>query len=170
MLVLAAAGCTPGSVRSGGYAGMDKGEAQREVVDYARQEMIARTGPLTRHRLQLQRLYRGKTSKGDDAWATTARSTKGRRLHPSHDTSLLTVVIGVVAAIAALVWLAGGTSAHRAFTLVFYAGGACLLLFALLTSGAEGRGPSDRAINPTGALVLAAVGTLALGVVFEALL
>ena len=47
---------------------MDKGEAQREVVDYARQEMIARTGPLTRHRLQLQRLYGGKTSKGDDAW------------------------------------------------------------------------------------------------------
>jgi|GraSoiStandDraft_9_1057307.scaffolds.fasta_scaffold489551_1 VIT1/CCC1 family predicted Fe2+/Mn2+ transporter len=84
--------------------------------------------------------------------------------------TLLTVVIGVVAAIAALVWLVGGTSAHRAFTLVFYAGGACLLLFALLTSGAEGRGPSDRAINPTGALVLAAVGTLALGVVFEALL
>jgi hypothetical protein len=68
VLVLAAAGCTPGSVRSGGYAGMDKGEAQREVVDYARQEMIARTGPLTRHRLQMQRLYRGKTSKGDDAW------------------------------------------------------------------------------------------------------
>ena len=62
--------------------------------------------------------------------------------------TLLTVVIGVVAAIAALVWLVGGTSAHRAFTLVFYAGGACLLLFALLTSGAEGRGPSDRAINP----------------------
>jgi hypothetical protein len=83
--------------------------------------------------------------------------------------TLLAVVIGVVAAIAALVWQVGGTSAHRAFTLVFYAGGACLLLFALLTSGAEG-GPSDRAINPTGALVLTAVLTLALGVVFEALL
>src|SRR4051794_6465994 len=68
VLVLAAVGCTPGSVRSGGYAGMDMGEAQREVVDYARQEMIAPAGPLTRHRLQLQRLYRGKTSKGDDAW------------------------------------------------------------------------------------------------------
>jgi hypothetical protein len=38
-----------------------------------------------------------------------------------------------------------------------------------LTSGVEGR-PSDRAINPTGALVLAALVTLALGVVFEALL
>ena len=74
MLVLAAAGCTPGSVRSGGYAGMDKGEAQREVVDYARQEMIARSGPLTRHRLQLQRLYRGKTSKGDDAWVGRSRT------------------------------------------------------------------------------------------------
>ena len=68
MLVLVAAGCAPGSVRSGGYAGMDRGEAQREVVDYARQEMIARSGPLTRHHLQLQRLYRGETSKGDDAW------------------------------------------------------------------------------------------------------
>ncbi len=40
----------------------------REVVDYARQEMVARSGPLTSHKLQLQRVYRGKTSKGDDAW------------------------------------------------------------------------------------------------------
>jgi cytochrome b len=84
--------------------------------------------------------------------------------------TLLAILIGLVAAVAILVWQAGGMSAHRAFTLVFYAGGACMLLFALLTSGAEGRGPSDRAINPTGALVLAAVLTLALGVVFEAVL
>ena len=84
--------------------------------------------------------------------------------------TLLAIVVGVVAAIAVLVWQAGGVSPHRAFRVVFYAGGACLLLFALMTSGAEGGGPSDRVINPTGALVVAAVLTLALGVVFEGVL
>ena len=82
--------------------------------------------------------------------------------------TLLAIVVGVVAAIAVLVWQAGGVSPHRAFTVVFYAGG--LLLFALMTSRAEGGGPSDRVINPTGALVVAAVLTLALGVVFEGVL
>jgi hypothetical protein len=69
-----------------------------------------------------------------------------------------------------IVWKAAGATEHRAFTLVFYAGGAGLLLFAMITHGAEARGPSDRAINITGALMLAGLLTLGLGVVFETVL
>jgi hypothetical protein len=47
---------------------MDRGEALHEVADYARQEKVARAGPLTRHDVRFKGFYRGKTSKGDDAW------------------------------------------------------------------------------------------------------
>jgi hypothetical protein len=40
----------------------------------------------------------------------------------------------------------------------------------MITHGAEARGPSDRAINITGALMLAGLLTLGLGVVFETVL
>jgi hypothetical protein len=69
---LLAAGCTPGSVRTGDYAGMDRGEALSEVFSYARQEMIARSGPLTH------------TSLGSGA-STTGRRRKDRM--PGSDVS-----------------------------------------------------------------------------------
>lgn len=68
MIVLLASACAPGSVRAGGYAGMSRGEALNEVVSYARDEMVARAGPLTHHDLQLMRVYKGKTSAGAKAW------------------------------------------------------------------------------------------------------
>src|SRR5918912_1770576 len=95
----------------------------------------------------------------------------------------LVVLLGVVVALAfgaayLYLWL-GDVSSHRAFSLVFYLGGGLLLLFALLTRGAEsraynlGRGvglmrrfsvrPEERGLNPTGALAIAAVVLLVLG-------
>ena len=99
--------------------------------------------------------------------------------------TVLVVVAGVAFAAAFLYQNLGGVSAHRAFALVFYLGGAGLLLFALVTRGAEGRAYNlapvgllrrervrerDRALNPTGALILAAVVLLVLGGVFDTFL
>jgi hypothetical protein len=39
-----------------------------EVFSYARQEMIARSGPLTHHKLRFRRFYHGQASEGEDAW------------------------------------------------------------------------------------------------------
>lgn len=99
---------------------------------------------------------------------------------------LLVVVVAVALGVAYLYLRLGDVSSHRAFSLVFYVGGAVLLLFALLTRGAEGRAynlgsgvglmrvfsvqPQERALNPTGALVVAAVVLLVLGGVFDTVL
>jgi hypothetical protein len=99
---------------------------------------------------------------------------------------LLVVVLALAFGIAYLYRWLGDVSSHRAFSLVFYVGGGVLLLFALLTRGAEsraydlGRGvglmrrfsvrPEERALNPTGAFVVAALVLLVLGGVFDTVL
>jgi hypothetical protein len=99
---------------------------------------------------------------------------------------LLAVVLALAFGVAYLYMRLGDASSHRAFSLVFYVGGGILLLFALLTRGAEGRAydlgpnvgltrvfsirPEERALNPTGAFVLAAVVLLVLGGVFDTVL
>lgn len=77
--------------------------------------------------------------------------------------------------------------AHRAFGLGFYGLGALLVLFGLLSHGAEGRayGPAPdaflvrvmgvpdeerRALNPTGAFAFAGLVLVGIGVVFDAAL
>ena len=96
---------------------------------------------------------------------------------------VLGVVLAVAFAVALLYQHLGGVSAHRAFTIVFYLGGAGMLVFALVPRGARGRGygtmPLLRrfggpepapALNPTGLLAVAAVVLLALGAVFDTFL
>ena len=75
--------------------------------------------------------------------------------------------------------------ADRAYAVVFYVGGGVLLIFALVTRGAEGwaydlsdfglrrrhRVPErERALNPTGTLALAGVLLVVLGGVFDTVL
>ena len=96
----------------------------------------------------------------------------------------LVVIVGL-ALLAAFLYDRSGASTHRAYTVVFYVGGGVLLLFALLTRGAEGRvaflggvglervgrvREEQRALNPTGVLVLAAILLLVLGGVFDTVL
>ena len=96
----------------------------------------------------------------------------------------LVVIVGL-ALLAAFLYDRSGASMHGAYTVVFYVGGGVLLLFALLTRGAEGRvaflggvglervgrvREEQRALNPTGVLVLAAVLLLVLGGVFDTIL
>jgi hypothetical protein len=98
---------------------------------------------------------------------------------------VLAVILGLAFLAAFLYERLGDVSAHRAYSLVFYIGGGVLLLFALLTRGAEGRvaflagvglerlgrvREEPRALNPTGVLVLAAVLLLVLGGVFDTIL
>jgi hypothetical protein len=99
---------------------------------------------------------------------------------------LLAVVVGLALGAAYLYLWLGDVSSHRAFSLVFYLGGGLLLLFALLTRGAEGRAynlgpgvglmrvfsvrPEERTLNPTGAFVIAAIVLLVLGGVFDTIL
>ena len=98
---------------------------------------------------------------------------------------VLAVILGLAFAAAFLYERLGDASPHRAYSLVFYIGGGVLLLFALLTRGAEGRvaflagvglerrgrvREEPRALNPTGVLVLAAVLLLVLGGVFDTIL
>jgi hypothetical protein len=52
---------------------------------------------------------------------------------------VLAVILGLAFLAAYLYQHVGRLSAHRAYTLVFYLGGAGLLLFALVTRGAERR-------------------------------
>jgi hypothetical protein len=97
----------------------------------------------------------------------------------------LIVIVGLAFGAAFVYEQAGDVTAHRAFTVVFYVGGGVLLLFALLTRGAEGRvaflggvglerlgrvPEEQRALNPTGVLVLAALVLLVLGGVFDTIL
>jgi hypothetical protein len=99
--------------------------------------------------------------------------------------AVLVVILGLAFLAAYLYEHVGGASAHRAYALVFYLGGAGLLLFALVTRGAEGRAYNlapvgllrrervrerERALNPTGVLVAAAVLLLVLGGVFDTIL
>jgi hypothetical protein len=98
---------------------------------------------------------------------------------------VLVVILGLAFLAAFLYQHTGHVDAHRAYSIVFYVGGGVLLLFALLTRGAEGRAYSlagvglsrrrrvreqERALNPTGVLVLAAVLILVLGGVFDTIL
>ena len=67
---------------------MDRGEALREVADYARQEKIARSGP---PRLEFLRIYKGKSSQDDDAWVgryedETAHAPVCIRVWKTHET------------------------------------------------------------------------------------
>jgi hypothetical protein len=97
----------------------------------------------------------------------------------------LVVILGLTFLAAFLYQRAGGVDAHRAYSVVFYVGGGVLLLFALLTRGAEGRvaflggvglervgrvREQERTLNPTGVLVLAAILLLVLGGVFDTIL
>jgi hypothetical protein len=97
---------------------------------------------------------------------------------------VLAVIVGL-AFLAAYLYHLAGASTHRAYTVVFYVCGGVLLLFALLTRGAEGRvaflggvglervgrvREEARALNPTGVLVLAAILLLVLGGVFDTIL
>jgi hypothetical protein len=98
---------------------------------------------------------------------------------------VLVVIVGL-AFLAAYLYDLSGASTHRAYTVVFYVGGGVLLLFALLTRGAEGRvafldgvglervgrvrHEEERALKPTGVLVLAAIVLLVLGGVFDTIL
>ena len=98
---------------------------------------------------------------------------------------VLAVILGLAFAAAFLYERLGDVSAHRAYSLVFYIGGGVLLLFALVTRGAEGRAYNlapvgllrrervrerERTLNPTGVLVLAAILLLVLGGVFDTIL
>ena len=98
---------------------------------------------------------------------------------------VLAVILGLAFLAAFLYERLGDVSAHRAYTLVFYVGGGVLLLFALVTRGAEGRAYNlapvgllrrervrerERTLNPTGVLVLAAILLLVLGGVFDTIL
>jgi hypothetical protein len=101
----------------------------------------------------------------------------------------LVVVLAVILALAFLAAFlyqrVGGVDAHRAYSVVFYVGGGVVLLFALLTRGAEGRvaflagiglerrgwvREEERRLNPTGVFVLAAILLLFLGGVFDTVL
>ena len=96
---------------------------------------------------------------------------------------VLGVVLTLAFAAALLYQHLGGESAHRAFTIVFYLGGAGMLVFALVPRGARGRGygtmPLLRrfggseptpALNPTGLLAVVGIVLLALGAVFDTFL
>ena len=98
---------------------------------------------------------------------------------------VLAVILGLAFLAAYLYERFGDVSAHRAYALVFYVGGGVLLLFALLTRGAQGRvaflggvglervgrvREQERTLNPTGVLVLAALLLLVLGGVFDTVL
>jgi hypothetical protein len=98
---------------------------------------------------------------------------------------VLVVILGLAFLAAFLYEHAAGVDAHRAYSLVFYVGGGVLLLFALLTRGAQGRvaflggvglervgrvREQERTLNPTGVLVLAALLLLVLGGVFDTVL
>ena len=98
---------------------------------------------------------------------------------------VLAVILGLAFLAAYLYQHLGDVDAHRAYSVVFYVGGGVLLVFALLTRGAEGRvaflggvglerrgrvRERERALNPTGVLVLAAVLLLVLGGVFDTIL
>src|SRR5205807_4507945 len=98
---------------------------------------------------------------------------------------VLVVIVGLAFLGAFLYQHAGGASPHREYSVVFYIGGGMLFLFAILTRGAEGRayslGPvglsyrrrireQERALNPTGVLILAAFLLLVLGGVFDTIL
>jgi|SRR5919108_3622218 hypothetical protein len=95
----------------------------------------------------------------------------------------LAVALVLAFAAALLYQHVGGVSAHRAFSLVFYLGGAGMLVFALVPRGARGRGygpvPLLRrfggpepapALNPTGLLAVTGVVLLVLGGVFDTFL
>lgn len=97
-------------------------------------------------------------------------------------------LVVVVAVILGLAFLAaylyehlGNVDAHQAYSVVFYIGGAVLLILAIVTRGTEGHvydlgrrrrriRERERALNPTGVLVLGAVLLLALGAVFDTVL
>src|ERR671924_1367748 len=92
----------------------------------------------------------------------------------------LALVLGLAFAAALLSQHLAGASAHRAFTIVFYLGGAGMLVFALTPRGARGRGygtmPLLRrfggdepapALNPSGLLAVVGVVLLALGALFD---
>jgi hypothetical protein len=98
---------------------------------------------------------------------------------------VLAVILGLAFLAAYLYQHLGDVDAHRAYSVVFYVGGGVLFLFALLTRGAEGRvaflggvglerrgrvREQERALNPTGVLVLAAILLLVLGGVFDTIL
>ena len=94
---------------------------------------------------------------------------------------VLAVIVGLAFLAAYLYQHLGHVDAHLAYSVAFYVGGGALLVFAVLTRGAEGhvydlarrRRPvreRERALNPTGTLVLAAVLLLALGAVFDTVL
>jgi hypothetical protein len=98
---------------------------------------------------------------------------------------VVVVVVGLTFLAAVLYQHLGHVDAHRAYAVAFYVGGGVLLLFALLTRGAEGRAydladlglrrrhrvrERERALNPTGALSLAAVVLIVLGGVFDTIL
>src|SRR5919202_4477727 len=98
---------------------------------------------------------------------------------------VLVVIVGIAFLAAFLYQHLGYVDAHRAYSVAFYVGGGVLLLFALLTRGAEGRvaflggvglervgrvREQERTLTPTGVLVLAAVLLLVLGGVFDSLL
>src|SRR5207245_672415 len=101
--------------------------------------------------------------------------------------AVVVVVAGLCAVVAEIIHVAGGSTLHRAFSVAFYVGGGVLFLFALTTHGAEKRaygagseialmrvfrvpGEGETTLNPTGALAVAGVAMLVLGVVFEATL
>ena len=98
---------------------------------------------------------------------------------------VLVVILGLAFLAAFLYQHLGHVDAHRAYSVAFYVGGGVLLLFALLTRGAEGRvaflggvgvervgriREQERTLNPTGALFLAAVLLLVLVGVFDTIL
>lgn len=99
---------------------------------------------------------------------------------------VLAVILGLAFLAAYLYQHVGNVDAHKAYSVVFYVGGAGLLVFAILTRGAEGWAYDvfadlgfrhrhrvavrDRALNPTGTLALAAVLLLVLGGVFDTVL
>ena len=96
---------------------------------------------------------------------------------------VLVVALAIAFAVALLYQHLGGESAHRAFAIVFYVGGAGMLVFALVPRGARGRGygtmPLLRrfggpepapALNPTGPLAVAGIVLLALGALFDTFL
>jgi hypothetical protein len=98
---------------------------------------------------------------------------------------VLAVVVGLAFLAAYLYQHLGNVDAHRAYAVVFYVGGGVLLVFALVTRGAEGRAydlagvglrrrrrvrQQERTLNPTGVLVLAAILLLVLGGVFDTIL
>ena len=99
---------------------------------------------------------------------------------------VLAVILGLAFLAAYLYQHLADVDAHKAYSVVFYVGGAGLLVFAILTRGAEGWAYDvfadfgvryrhrvavrERALNPTGVFVLAAVLLLVLGGVFDTVL